>query len=69
MEIQWSLLIAYAVGTALGMFWGFKRGVRTGAGLTVLQLCLGGYVKYTGDPATDVELYKLDEDMPEEEVS
>jgi hypothetical protein len=35
-----------------------------GANLTVIQLCAAGYLKYTGNPAQDVELYKFDEEIP-----
>ena len=62
--MDWSILLPYVIGTVMGLYFGFKRGIRMGANLTVIQLCAAGYLKYTGNPAQDVELYKFDEEIP-----
>lgn len=38
-------LIAYITGTLLGLWWGFKGGVRTGADLTITSLIKSRYLK------------------------
>lgn len=62
--MDWSVVVPYVIGSLMGLWFGYKRGIRLGAELTVRQLCVAGYLKYTGDITQDVELFKFDEEIP-----
>jgi hypothetical protein len=57
------IMIAYTVGTCVGIHWGFKSGIRTGTDLTVNTLLSGNYLKSRVING-NVELVKLDTDAP-----
>jgi hypothetical protein len=63
--IDWSILVPYVVGTFMGLYFGYKRGVRLGADLTISRLCIKGYVKFRTD-GESFELFKLNEEVPDE---
>ena len=54
------ILIPYAVGTAIGIWFGFKVGVKKGADLSVSMLMAEGFLKYKKLKNGEIEFVKAD---------
>jgi hypothetical protein len=53
-------LFAYAVGTVIGVWIGFKSGIRHGSGVTIDALMETGFLKYKKDSEGEITLLKPD---------
>lgn len=54
------ILIPYVVGTAIGIWFGFKFGVKKGADLSVSMLMAEGFLKYKKLKNGEIEFVKAD---------
>jgi hypothetical protein len=51
----------YALGTAIGYGWGYKRGVISAAELTIDSLIAQGIIKTSKSAAGEIQIHKFDE--------
>ena len=54
------ILIPYAVGTIIGIWFGFKFGVKKGADLSISMLMAEGYLRYKKLKDGEIEFLKAD---------
>jgi hypothetical protein len=54
------ILISYTVGTIIGIWFGFKFGVKTGADMSISMLMAEGYLKYKKLKDGEIEFLKAD---------
>lgn len=59
--MEYWFILAYAVGTAFGVWMGFKSGIKFGADVTINGLCEGGFLRYR-KLGNDFEIYKYDDE-------
>ena len=53
------LLVPYAIGTLLGLHWGFQKGVREGSENTIDALMQRGFLKYKETAEGLIEFIKV----------
>ena len=61
--MEYWFILAYCVGTAFGVWIGFKSGIKFGADVTISDLCKNGFLKHRKISAKDIEIYRYDEEI------
>lgn len=58
--LDYSVLVPYLVGTIVGVWMGFKFGVKKGADLSISMLMAEGFLKYKKLKNGEIEFVKAD---------